>query len=200
MLKLNLIGGEPCAGKSTIVKYIKNCKEINIEFKYKKIVRGYYSKDNTYCIIGVYEGGIFDGTDRLSMSVQPVLIEWVKENKNKYKNVYLEGDRVFKSSFIDACRQILGDINIIIIKTTEENKNERHKKRKDNQSEKWLKSKKTSVYNIETKYKTIIFNNNSPVDKYDIGNRLLSKSVFDNYNEPIQKNLFDINPEDAAKF
>ena len=85
MLKLNLIGGEPCAGKSTIVKYIKNCKEINIEFKYKKIVRGYYSKDNTYCIIGVYEGGIFDGTERLRMSVQPVLIEWVKENKNKYR-------------------------------------------------------------------------------------------------------------------
>ena len=27
MLKLNLIGGEPCTGKSTIVKYIKNCKE-----------------------------------------------------------------------------------------------------------------------------------------------------------------------------
>ena len=53
MLKLNLIGGEPCTGKSTIVKYIKNCKEVDIEFKYKKIVRGYYSKDNTYCIIGV---------------------------------------------------------------------------------------------------------------------------------------------------
>tara|TARA_R110002020_G_scaffold329319_1_gene545154 strand:- start:414 stop:1019 length:606 start_codon:yes stop_codon:yes gene_type:complete len=201
MFKLNLIGGEPCSGKSTIVKYIKEFKKVEIEFKYKKIVRGYHSKDNNYCIIGVYEGGIFDGTDRLSMSVQPVLIEWIKENKENYKNVYLEGDRVFKSSFIDSCKQILGEINIIIIKTTEENKKERHKLREDNQSDKWLKAKKTSVYNIENKYKTIIFNNDSIIDKNEIANRLLSKAVFENYSEPIQKDMFDtIKPDDAAKF
>jgi len=194
MLRLNLIGGEPCSGKSTIVRRIKELKKINTEFAYKKIVKGYHSEDNGYCIIGIYEDGLFDGTDRLSMAVQPVLIEWLEENKNNYKNVFLEGDRVFKSSFIESCKQMLDVVNVIILKTTEENKKDRHKLRKDNQSEKWLKSKKTSVSNIENKYRTIIFKNNSIADKHKITNAIINKSVFTNYNEPIQKSLFDIIP------
>lgn len=199
MLRLNLIGGEPCSGKSSIVRRIKELQKINTEFVYKKIVRGYHSKDNCYCVIGVYEDELFDGTDKLSMAVQPVLIEWIKENKNRYKNVFLEGDRVFKSSFIDSCNQILDVVNVIILKATEKEKKDRHKLRGDSQSEKWLKAKRTSVTNIENKYKTIIFNNNSIGDKYLIINSIVNKSVF-NYSEPIQKSLFDLSPDDAAKF
>ena len=75
---ITLIGGEPCSGKSTLVKEIIKQEKINKYFEYDKILKGYYNKD--YIVLGLYEDSTFPGTDRLSMAVQPKFIKYLEEN------------------------------------------------------------------------------------------------------------------------
>ena len=155
---ITLIGGEPCSGKSTLVKNIIKDKKINKYFEYDKILKGY--NNDSFIILGLYEDNNFPGTDRLSMAVQPVFIKFLNNlNSDFNKHIILEGDRLFKTSMIDFLNKFSKIFRLIILDCSEETKKLRLIKRKDNQTDAWLKSKKTTVNNVKSRYKYHLLNN-----------------------------------------
>tara|TARA_B100001939_G_scaffold114803_3_gene99301 strand:+ start:516 stop:1103 length:588 start_codon:yes stop_codon:yes gene_type:complete len=155
---VTLIGGEPCTGKSTLMKKIIKDHKIDKDFEHGKLLKGHQSSD--FVIAGLYEGQLFDGTDRLSMAVQPVFIDYIKKKMDK-KHVLLEGDRLFKPSLIQFMFELPIDFRLIILHVDEEIKKQRHVDRGDNQTEKWLNAKKTTVNNIKNKFDYSLLKNNN---------------------------------------
>ena len=85
------------------------------------------------------------------MAVQPDFISFA----NKVDaTILFEGDRLFNQSLFDKL-----ECNKIVIQTTEQTKEERHKKRNDNQSEQFKKSKKTKIQNILQNNSVTVLNN-----------------------------------------
>ena len=73
MNKVIAIGGEPATGKTTLMfELIKLADDWEI-VKPKKLLDAMYSKKQNLYILGKYanDGNVFQGTDRLSMAVQP---------------------------------------------------------------------------------------------------------------------------------
>ena len=148
---ITLIGGEPCSGKSTLVKKIIKKEKINNYFEYNKILKGY--KNERFIVLGLYENNDFPGTDRLSMAVQPVLIKFLESLGSEFnKHIIFEGDRLFKTSMISYLNNYSRNFRLIILHCSDKAKKERHFVRKDNQTKSWLRSKKTTVDNVKNKY------------------------------------------------
>ncbi len=151
------LGGEPATGKTTIMKNVKSNYDLK-KFKYGKVY-GECNIESKLYFIGVFDGSTFEGTDRLSMAVQPDFIKFL--NYLQGGTVVFEGDRLFNQSLFD----LNFDITKIVIKASEKTIEERHKKRKDNQSETFKKSKRTKISNILNKNNCIIFTNNFGEDE-----------------------------------
>jgi len=146
------LGGEPATGKTTIMKKVKSHYEVK-PFKYGK-VRGECNVEQGIYFIGVFDGSTFEGTDRLSMAVQPDFIKFLN-----YLNgglVIFEGDRLFNQSLFD----LNYDFTRIVLKATEETLEQRHKHRQDNQSSTFKKSKRTKINNILERNECVVFNHN----------------------------------------
>ena len=144
-MKVIAIGGEPGAGKTTLMK--KLIATLGVEPKYDafKLVP-YLQKDNVY-VLGKYEEGeTFAGTDRMSMAVQPEAIKFLATLPEDSVVLY-EGDRLFTSSFLEDC---LGkyDLDIVYLSTTKNIRSKRYEERGSNQNETWLAGRESKVANI----------------------------------------------------
>jgi hypothetical protein len=93
------------------------------------------------CILGKYDGSIFEGSDKLSMAVAKDFDKFKKIADNNGFEIVCEGDRFSNSSFIKV-------FNPYIIKILDSGL-EGRKKRFSNQSERHLKSIQTRVNNIK---------------------------------------------------
>jgi dephospho-CoA kinase len=144
MVKIIAIGGEPGAGKTTFMREI--IKRTNVEPKYNeyKLVP-YLQKDNIY-ILGKYEEGTFQGTDRMSMAVQPAAVSFL-DTLPENSVVLYEGDRLFNNSFLEHCDNKF-DLRIIYLKTSKEVRVQRCKDRGSEQNDTWLAGRETKVNNI----------------------------------------------------
>ena len=162
-----MVLGEPAVGKSTIMSEILQ-GSVPVEFK----VNGRVIKARgvgKIIALGVYDGAVNDGTDRLAMNIQPFAIKLLNNlEKTPFKDytVIIEGDRLGNMKFIEALKERPA---VVIIKASEKNKSQRHKDRKDSQGETFLKSRKTKYKNIEKAlYEKLIpflvFNNDVPED------------------------------------
>lgn len=165
-MKVFAIGGEPGAGKTTLMKEV--IKHFNLEPKYDeyKLVP-YLQKDNIY-VLGKYEEGeVFSGTDRMSMAVQPEAIKFLATLPAD-SIVLFEGDRLFTSSFLEDCLEKY-DLKIIYLSTKKETRQERYKDRGSNQNETWLQGRETKISNIMTNmtlmFSTFKFENNTLKDQ-----------------------------------
>jgi guanylate kinase len=145
--KVVCVFGEPAVGKSTLFKKIIN--DIgNFESKKElKIVCGLLNINKNLFIMGKYEEGeTFPGTDKLSMSVQPSAVQYIKSTSH---NFLIEGDRLSNKKFF--C-ELLEDENIelilVMLRVSEKTLKERHIKRGDNQDDKFLRSRLTKCNNI----------------------------------------------------
>lgn len=153
-MKVIAIGGEPGAGKSTLMK------EILTKFVWSKVYDGVklvpYLQYGKYYILGKYdEGETFSGTDRMSMAVQPEAIKFLA-NLDKDAVVLFEGDRLFTSTFLEHCVENY-DTEIIYLETDKEVRQERYKERGSNQNETWLQGRETKIANILSNM-TLMFN------------------------------------------
>ena len=150
------IGGVPASGKTTLMREIIKQYMPLSTFKYK-LIQGLYNRKLNIYIIGVYNNELFSGTDRLSMAAQPSFIELVKKIK---KGVILfEGDRLFNQSLFDVVQ-----CDKIILNAKEDVILQRHKDRKDTQSDKFKKAKHTKIKNIVDKNVVTLFDNNNKED------------------------------------
>jgi len=177
LLRVTAIGGEPATGKSYIVKKIISENNLTDSFKWGKLVNGV--KNDKISVLGIYGDSqdIFPGTDKLSMAVQPEVIQYIKleATRNNLEHIIFEGDRLFKSSLFEIIKNNV-DFRIVVIKCDEEIKKQRHIKRKDKQNEKWLNSRKTAVSNIINNHNHFLKLNNTEQEANEIVEFIMSGS------------------------
>lgn len=181
-LKVIAIGGEPATGKTALVSKIISEHKFK-KCKYKKILN--YLKSNNIIILGKYEGGKFDGTDRLSMAVQPVAQNFLTENANENYIVIFEGDRLFNKKFLEFSSNQF-ETHIIILSTSEKIKTHRHKERKDTQQEKFLKGRKTKMKNIYKSFRILTMKSESEKDLTE-NHKIIQKIIIGENMEKYQK-------------
>jgi 2-phosphoglycerate kinase len=146
MNKIVGIGGVPATGKTTLVLKIINDHGPFEYIEPVKMVRTLYNKKNDFYILGVYnEEGYAKGTDKLSMAVQPKVIEFLSKIDNC--RVLFEGDRLFNESFINSIRDD-NEIKMLILNANNNELQNRHISRSDNQSKKFLKGRTTKYVNM----------------------------------------------------
>jgi len=144
------IGGPPASGKTTLMKRILDSADDWVRSSPHKLVHGHYSKKRNTWIIGVYdkEGGIFQGTDKLSKALSPALVSFILQNAKQPINILFEGNNVVVSKTL---RQIAEcDVNFVILRlmVAKSLKKERHHSRGDSQSQTFLKAKETTIANV----------------------------------------------------
>lgn len=146
MRKLIAVGGSPGTGKTTLFrKFMESHTWEKVEPK--KMLPALYCKELDLYVLGKYEDGeTFAGTDRLSMAVQPVATEFVKETTS---NVLFEGDRIFNQSFLEMCMDLQGvDLQVVFLKVPKDMLEQRYKDRGSDQSETFLKGRETKYSNL----------------------------------------------------
>lgn len=175
-----LIYGLPGVGKTTIMKgFIPQMNRFEQPFVH-------YIKDD-YCILGdFHQDNDFLGTDRLSMSIQPTAIEFIIQNPRLY--FIVEGDRLFNEKFIQAVNP-----EILFIEATEKEVLQRREKRGADQNPQFLKSKKTKIENIKSKYAHYTIKNNDGSD-IDMIRKQITELLYGT------SNLVAVNPNQLGLF
>lgn len=149
MMKVIAIGGEPGSGKSSLMKRVMADMGFDIHSpeKFGDLIYGYKVPNENLYILGKYEGeGYAQGTDRLSMAVQPKIVEWMKTLPQDTIILY-EGDRIFNQSFLEHCAEV-SELHIIYLKTDASVREARYKERGSDQDEKFLRGRETKYANI----------------------------------------------------
>jgi adenylate kinase family enzyme len=144
--KLLAVGGQPGTGKTTLFRKFMEAHEWE-RVEPKKMLPALYCKALDLYILGKYEDGeTFAGTDRLSMAVQPVAQEFVKETTS---NILFEGDRIFNQSFLEFSMGLENtDLQVIYLKVPDAMLKQRYADRGSDQSETFLKGRATKYSNI----------------------------------------------------
>lgn len=166
--KVIYLAGVPASGKSTLFKIIREhlFGEAK-EFKYGKC-KGI--ENGTFKMLGVFDGTTFEGTDKLSMTVIDDAIEFVKQQMDSEQKsvVFVEGDRLFNIRFLKETKALL-----LLIDANERILKARHIERGDNQTETFLKSRRSKVENFISKYKAQRIWNNTLQDQERILNFII---------------------------
>ena len=155
MIKVIAIGGEPCCGKTTLMFKLISMADDWQTIKLEKLLDGMYSEKLKLYILGKYEndGNAFQGTDRLSMAVQPDAEKFFNQvqNMDKDVSVIFEGDRLFNAKMLEQLATSFQDnFKILILKVNNSTLDQRHIDRKDHQDEKFKTSRKTKISNIRS--------------------------------------------------
>lgn len=153
-MKVILIAGEPATGKTTLVCKAFEPEKMPHRFAFGRL-RGH--SNGQIFVGGIYDGSLFQGTDKLSMSVQPDVVSFVHNRSNATALssegklacvLVMEGDRVANAKFLAAMKDIPVQTHLIILRAPYEELEARHKSRGDQQTEKWLASRRTKVENL----------------------------------------------------
>ena len=148
-MKVIAVGGEPGTGKTTLMKKFMESADDWVNVKPVKLVDAMYSKSKNLYVLGKYEDGeVFAGTDRLSMSVQPSAVEFIKSCES---DVLFEGDRLFNGSFLEFLSDN-SDLFILYLQTSEQVRQSRYEERGSNQSEKFLRGRETKYNNLKCNF------------------------------------------------
>ena len=169
--KVIYVAGVPASGKTTLFKRIrerlfKECKKFK-EGKVRGIEQGCYK------MLGVFDDSTFEGTDRLSMTVIDDAIEYINklERSSEKTVVFVEGDRLFNYRFLNHAKAL-----VILLDASPSVLAQRHKERGDNQTNTFLKSRRTKVENFATKYHIGRAYNNTKEDSERILQFIIKKA------------------------
>lgn len=152
MRKLIAVGGVPASGKTTLMRKFLSGRERLQLVKPRKLVSAMHDPDINLFVLGEYTQTDvmgFEGTDKLSMAVQPEAMTFLEQCKD---NILFEGDRLFNQSFLDRAVELSDDneleLHVIVIQTNPKLVEQRHIDRKDIQSEQFKRGRQTKIDNI----------------------------------------------------
>ncbi len=101
------------------------------------------------------DGNVFQGTDRLSMAVQPdaekffSALEYESNANDHSVNVIFEGDRLFNGKLLDKLSEWFpNSFKVLVLTASHDTKEQRHVDRKDDQDDKFKNSRATKISNI----------------------------------------------------
>lgn len=167
MIEIIGIGGEPATGKTSLVKEILQSLGSPRDYNHK-LVKGLMFPESQAIVFGVYGGdSIFEGTDRLSMAVQPIALNLISKMNNTASwhgwKIYFEGDRLFTGSLIEEVLTYKSPSRFYLLVASAAEKEARHTQRKDEQTERWIKSRQTKCANLLKQFPSslrVLENNN----------------------------------------
>jgi len=119
----------------------------------------------------VYEDGLvqlgrerfrFSGTDAMSMSVAPRVVEVLKTGV--WDRVLGEGDRLTTRGFFDAAATAGYAVDVALVDTPPELAAERRASRGSDQNDAWLRGRATKIRNLR-EYVTIVLDGRKPVNE-----------------------------------
>lgn len=143
MKTLIAIIGAPGTGKSTLMKEWMSRWEW--EYDRDGLVDHYVSGD--LIVLGKYEDGeVFGGTDKLSMSVAPEVVEFL--DKHQESIVLFEGDRLTSKKFFNTVLEKGWNLRIVALDVPKEERERRYAERGSNQDPTWLQGRISKVENI----------------------------------------------------
>lgn len=165
-MKIVAIMGSPGTGKSTLMRAFMAGGEWQL-VKDEELPLVAYHRNGDTAILGKYEEGeLFSGTDRLSMAVQPQVVEWLaKAESLGIKRVLFEGDRLSNQSFLEHIVDAY-DSSIVYLTVSAEERQRRYEQRGSNQSEQFLRGRETKYANLTSnmvlQFHTETFSNATP--------------------------------------
>jgi len=145
-----MIGGIPCSGKSTLMRNIIEHLGSHEDCEPMKLFP--CQKHNDVLVVGRYPiGETFGGTDRISYGAISKFRDFIEQENSNYKHILIEGDRFFRATDIE---WLLSehDAKVFILKVSPEVEKQRHVDRGDEQSEKWLQTRRTLINNLQTNF------------------------------------------------
>lgn len=157
MARVIAMGGEPATGKTTLMFKLISMADDWVTCKPEKLLDAMFSKKLNLYILGKYEndGNLFQGTDRLSMAVQPDADKFFSVLSNAFNlpghnpGVIFEGDRLFNGKMLDRLSELFPDaFKVLILTVKNSTLDQRHIDRKDDQDDKFKNSRKTKISNI----------------------------------------------------
>jgi hypothetical protein len=157
MVKVIAMGGEPATGKTTLMFKLISMADDWQTVKPEKLLDAMYSKKLNLYILGKYvnDGNVFQGTDRLSMAVQPDAekffsnLAYESSADDHTVNVIFEGDRLFNGKLLDKLSGWFpNSFKVLVLTASHDTKEQRHVDRKDDQDDKFKNSRATKISNI----------------------------------------------------
>jgi len=162
-MKLFYLIGEPGAGKSTLIaKMTEECLS-GVQAK-PFATTMWTSRKGAAIELGARRPGGFGGTDSLSMSVQPKVLEWLQ--RGQLYPVFGEGDRLANGKFFTGVSALEIDLTVAYLEVPPELAEERRVKRAaelgtKSQDEKWVAGRRTKVLRLAEDWATVILKGES---------------------------------------
>jgi hypothetical protein len=149
-LLINIIG-VPTSGKSTLMRSLLSRFGEGVELEPMKLFKCTVFGD--ILVLGRYPAGeTFGGTDKLSYGCIPKFKEFITKAVKDYEHIIFEGDRFGTANLIEFLLDEMSEktevrVFVLLLSDMEE-EHKRHKLRDDNQSEAWLKGRRTLIDNL----------------------------------------------------
>jgi len=144
-MDLVYLAGAPGAGKSTLMAELTACCERHPQKgppPHDALIR---DGDILGCEIGKHRAA-FPGTDALSMSVQPVTLDWMR--RFYYRTVLGEGQRLGNRKFLDAAASMAYFVTLVYLDADEDLLRQRRSARGSAQDYGWVKGAATQAANL----------------------------------------------------
>jgi hypothetical protein len=152
---INVIGS-PCTGKSTLMRNVISrlgSFEETVPMELFKCTEFELWNKETVCVIGQYPANeTFGGTDKLSYGTIPKFKEFMEKAVKHYDHILFEGDRFCTIDMLTFLLDEMSektDVKIFLLRLANVNEEtRRHELRGDDQSETWLKGRRTLINNV----------------------------------------------------
>jgi hypothetical protein len=153
MIAIIGLGGVPGTGKSTLVRNLLGRLGTARAFKGGLVSGTVYPTARTF-VLGKYEAGErYPGTDRLSMSAQPDVAQWLQKLATDPNfdgwNLLFEGDRLFNLKFLTLCKAVSPASRFILLTAAPEILAARRAERGDTMAGAFVKGRETKLANLK---------------------------------------------------